>query len=220
MRKSWAAFATTLAGRAYSIVCAFVVFIGSATMAVAHPATVEDVVASSTASGTAFRLITSKGSVSFTVPNDWAVISMQSRPPVSVAGFQAPNPADEGSPDSTNAAVTLFHLESAEALAARKNVGEAYGPATPITSQYNGWTVYTQEPTQGGTIYTLVDGVRDFSDANAAVAVRLAWPHLKGNRAEYDVDMIATYHRLLDSVSSTAGSYSPSPTEVVRRPTN
>jgi hypothetical protein len=129
-----------------------------------------------------------------------------------------PNPADEGTSDSTNVAITIFDLDAEAARSARAVVGKAYGPQ-PVTSQYKGWTVYTQEASQGATRYTIIDGVRELPDLHSAVAVRLAWPHLRANPSTYDADMSETYHRLLDSVSAASGAYSPASNEIVRRPT-
>ena len=190
-------------------------------MTLAQPATqAGDVVVAPTAAGIGFRLVAANGSVGFTVPPNWAVVSMKSSPPVAVAVFQIPNPADKGAPDSTNVAVSIFHLEAETARSARAGVGKPFGREAPVTSQYAGWTVYAQEAPQGSTTYRLMDAVRDLPVINAAVAVRLAWPRLAGNGAGYDADMIATFHRLLDSVSSAPGPYSPRPGEIVRRPTD
>src|SRR5712664_3860071 len=52
-----------------------------------------------------FSLITDKGWVQFTAGGDWKVLKMDTKNPVRVALFQLPNPADEGTSDSTNASV-------------------------------------------------------------------------------------------------------------------
>jgi hypothetical protein len=179
-----------------------------------------DVVASRKPSGIGFRFITELGSVAFVVPPDWSMISVQSRPPISLAAFQAPNPADQGTSDSTNVAISVFQLDTALARTARSNVGQQFGPAPPVVSRYNEWTIYTHAPVQGATTYVVLDGVRDLPELHSAVAVRLAWPKLSGNTPSYDADMTATYHRLLDSVSGAKGPYTPDPNEVVRRPTS
>jgi hypothetical protein len=156
--------------------------------------------------------------VAFVVPSDWAVLTVQSFPPVSVAAFQAPNAADQGGPDSTNAAVSIFHLQSDQARSARSTVGKAFGPTAPSVGKHGEWTIYSQEASQGSTTYTVLDGVREFPELNVAVAVRLAWPHLRNNPAGYDAGMKSQYDKLLDSISSQPGSYSPAKDEVVRRP--
>ena len=206
--------------RAVAAIGATVVLLASVADAQPQPSPqVGDVVAGPSAAGTKFRLIIEKGSVAFTVPANWRVLGMQARPPVSAAVFQAPNPADTGTPDSTNVLVSVLHLDADKARAARMNVGKALGPTPPVTSQYHGWTVYAQQGSQSATTYTVLDSVRDVPDLDIAVAVRVAWPHLSGNARGYDADMTAVFHRLLDSVSIAPGPYAPAPGEVVRRPT-
>ena len=178
-----------------------------------------DVVAGPSASGSGaqFRFIIATGSVGFDIPGNWPTVAMQPRPPIAVAAFQIPNPADAGSSDSTNVAVTVFDLADAKGRTARSNVGRSYGPNPPTTSEYHGWTVYRQEAVQGSTTYTLLDAARNFPALNAAAAMRLAWPHLASNSENYDATMDTLYRSMLDSVSTAPGTYSPGPREVVRR---
>jgi hypothetical protein len=168
--------------------------------------------------GATLRFVTEKGSVGFAVPGDWPTASMQPRPPVAMAVFQIPNPADAGTRDSTNVAFGLFDLDDPNAQAARNQVGQAYGPTPPAKQAYGGWTIYRQVATQGSTTYTILDGARDFPQLSAAAGVRLAWPHLAKNAPGYDADMERLYRSLLDAVSAAPGPYSPRPGEIVRRP--
>jgi hypothetical protein len=46
--------------------------------------------------------------VTFDVPADWVVIQKDSNANVDVVVFQVKNPADEGTPDSTNVAVLVY----------------------------------------------------------------------------------------------------------------
>ena len=164
-----------------------------------------------------FRFITGKGSVGFAALGAWPTVSMQPRPPVAMAVFQVPNAADEGTDASTNLAFGVFDLDDPVARTARTRVGQAYGPTPPKQETYGGWTVYRQVAAQGSTTYTILDGVRDYPQVNAAVAVRLAWPHLAKNAASYDADMERLYRSLLDGVSAAPGAYTPGPREIVRR---
>lgn len=52
-------------------------------------------------------LITDKGWIQFTVGGEWKILKVDTKNPTRVALFQIPNPADEGTSDSTNASVVL-----------------------------------------------------------------------------------------------------------------
>jgi hypothetical protein len=169
------------------------------------------------AGATTFRFITPKGSVGFAALGAWPTVSMQPRPPVAMAVFQVPNAADEGTDASTNVAFGVFDLDDPNARAARARVGQAYGATPPKQEAYGGWTIYRQVAAQGSATYTILDGVRDYPQINAAVAVRLAWPHLAKNAASYDADMERLYRSLLDGVSAAPGAYTLGPREIVRR---
>ena len=92
------------------------------------------VAVSSLANPNEFAIRTTKGFVRFSVPDDWRVLSVQTKPPVSVATFQVGNPADEGTPHSTNVAVSLFHIGTERGQAAAAAVGRSYGPVAPVSS--------------------------------------------------------------------------------------
>jgi hypothetical protein len=176
-----------------------------------------DVASRDAPSGVEFKIVTEKGFVAFTIPADWRVIAMQSQPPVSVAGFEVPNPADEGTSDSINVAVTIFHLDSDSARAAQTAVGKQFGSNTPMITQRKGWTLYEQEAQQGATEYTVIDAIRDLPEVNVAVAVRIAWPHLASNEPTLDSEMRTTDQALLDSIYAKPGPYAPGPSETARR---
>ena len=46
--------------------------------------------------GVAFKIVTTDGFVTFSAEDHWPVISMKTKPPIAVAIFQIPNPADTG----------------------------------------------------------------------------------------------------------------------------
>ncbi len=170
----------------------------------------------SLASAAEFTIATAKGYVRFSVPDQWAVMAMQTKPPVSVAAFQVANPADEGTPHSSNVALSLFHIETERGQAAASLVGKQYGKLPPSVSTLEGWTVYTQEANQQGVAYTIVDAKKPFADV--VVGLRFAWPHLPANPAGYDQSMNRSFEALLRSVSSGLGVPAARPGEVVRRP--
>ena len=163
-----------------------------------------------------FKIITPKGFVAFSVGGDWPVLAMQSKLPIAAAGFQIPNPADEGTTDSTNLAITLYDETSAKGHEALGAVGRAYGQKPATIDHRNNWIIYTQESKQGGTVYTVLDAKSKVADV--AIAIRLAWPQLANNERGYDKEMRALFYRVLDSIHGSLGPYKPQPNDVIRRP--
>ncbi|KQZ44209.1 hypothetical protein [Duganella sp. Root1480D1] len=163
-----------------------------------------------------FTIVTGKGYVRFTVPDQWAVLSMQTKPPVSVAAFQVANPADEGTPHSSNVAVSLFHVDAERGQTAASAIGKQFGALPPTVSTLEGWTIYTQQASQQGTAYTIIDAKKPFADV--VVGLRFAWPHLAANPAGYDQSMNGAFESLRRSVSSGFGVPASRPGEVIRRP--
>lgn len=175
------------------------------------------VAASTTPSGTEFKIITPKGFVAFFVGNEWSVLAMQPKLPVAAAVFQIPNPADENTSDSTNLVLTLYDETTAQGREALSVVGRPYGLNAPTIGDRNNWTTYTQESKQGDTLYTILDGKSKVADV--AVAIRLAWPHLANQTQDYDKQMKALFERVLDSIHGNLGPYQRQPNDVIRRPT-
>jgi len=170
----------------------------------------------SVAAAADFTVLTAKGYVRFTTPDQWAVLSMQTKPPVSVAAFQVANPADEGTPHSSNVAVSIFSAGTERGDAAASGVGQQYGKLPPSVSTLEGWTIYSQEAQQQGAAYTIIDAKRPFADV--VVGLRFAWPHLAGNPPGYDQSMRRAFESLRRSVSYGSGIPALRPGEVLRRP--
>lgn len=155
-----------------------------------------------TFASTELKIPTKQGFVAFSVEGDWPVLSMQMKPPIASAAFRIPNPADAGTPDSSNIVIALYDSQSAEARTAFKTPVKQYGPTRPKAHALGPWTVYRQAAMQGGTPYTIVDakrsGVADVPDIS--VGVRMVWPRLVGNAADYDARMEAVLNAVLDSI--------------------
>jgi len=160
-------------------------------------------------------IITETGYVGFSVPDDWLVIGMQTKPPVSVAAFQIVNAADKDTPDSTNLLITLFQPSSQQALQALEKVGRQYGPTPPAVEPFKNWTIYRQEANQGKTVYSIFDAKSNVADV--IVSVRIAWPHLPNNDAAYDVQMESAFKAVVESIHGGIGTYPPKDGEVIRR---
>jgi hypothetical protein len=162
------------------------------------------------------KIVTPKGYVAFVVEDQWPVLNMQTKLPVTASVFQIPNNADVGSGDSTNLVINVYDPKSAQAKQALTKVGKQLGAKAPVVEVFNDWTMYWQEPVQGNTTYTLVDAKRSFE--NYIVSVRLAWPHLPGNPAGYDKQMYQTLRTVLGHIRVFTGAVTPNKDEVIRRP--
>jgi hypothetical protein len=163
-----------------------------------------------------FTLITAGGYAGFVAAADWQVIAMQSRPPVTVSAFYVPDPADNGTRDSTNLAISLFTPGVPKADDAIAAIGMARGSG-PVTIESRGeWSIYRQDAYQGGTLYTILDAKSRTADV--ICGVRLAWPHLKGHRSDHDARMNALFDATLASISGSVGTYELHLGEIVRRP--
>lgn len=163
------------------------------------------------------KIFTPKGFVAFRAEGNWAVLSMQSKLPIAAATFQLPNPADEGTPDSTNLVLMLYDPESADGRAGYAAPVKQYGDAPPRTEVKHGWTIYRQEARQNETLYSVWDARRE-DVAGVKATVRLAWPHLSANVPDYASRMSKTFDDFLISVRGHVGPYTPLPGEVTRRP--
>jgi hypothetical protein len=103
-----------------------------------------------------------------------------------------------------------------EARAALEQVPERIGPGEPKVEAFAEWTVIRQEGKVGATAYSVVDAKRRLTES--AVAVRIAWPHLPGNPADYDHQMEALLRRVLASSYEHVGPYQPREGERILRP--
>ncbi|MDX8399366.1 MAG: hypothetical protein R8K20_03865 [Gallionellaceae bacterium] len=161
------------------------------------------------------KIVTKGGSVAFTVGDDWPVISMQSKLPIAAAGFQIPNLADEGTPESTSLAFMLYDLSAERGRTVFEAPIKLYGSAVPKIEHYGEWAVYRQEALQGATRYTIIDAKRS-NIADVSVSARLAWPHLESNPKTYDSHMESVFRAFLGSVRGALWLYTPRPNEVIR----
>ena len=141
---------------------------------------------------------------------------MEPKPPTTAAVFQIPNSADEGTPDSTNLVVMTFELDSPEAVAAATRVTNKMRTESKPAPSHGSWQTYTKQDRQDATEYRIRDARRELADV--VVTIRLAWPHLKQNPADYDEQMEKLFLLLLDGVIGELGPKPPREGEVIRRP--
>lgn len=163
-----------------------------------------------------FKIVTTDGFVAFRAEDGWPVVSMQTKLPMAIAIFQIPNAADEGTPDSTNLFVRFYDLGAPAARESFEKVGAPVGDAAPKVESVDGWTVYRQVGKQGATEYSIIDAKRDLK--GLSVSVRLAWPHLVKNPADYAAQMDRIFAAMLRSIHQHVGQYVPQKGETLRRP--
>jgi hypothetical protein len=173
-------------------------------------------IGSSTSFAVELTVVTERGFVRFTVPDEWKVLKTQTKPPVSALVFQIENPADAGTPHSTNVAVSLMDTSTEAGKAAASRIGKQFGAIAPKVDSENDWTVYTQRATQNGAQYAVVDATRNVADV--VVSIRFAWPELPENAPNYNASLHAAMQNIRASVSGGMGLPPERPGEVVRRP--
>lgn len=165
---------------------------------------------------TELGVVTHKGSVLFTVEDDWPVLGMKTKLPVAAAVFQIPDSADQGTPDSTNLVINLYQPDSEKAQSLLARFGEKLGDGEPILKSNNDWTIFKQEAKQGSTLYTIMDARKNVADV--IVTVRLAWPDLSHNSSSHDQKMETIFETFLNSVRGETGLRKVREGEVIRRP--
>ena len=173
------------------------------------------VAAAQTEDLTRFGFITAKGYVLYSVPSDWRVLTVQTKGATKAAAYQIANPADEGTPDSTNVLVTLYDLSDERGRAATAVIGKAYGSGGVEKSSDGEWTLYSQTASQNGTAYILIDATRSVADV--MVGIRCAWPHLPRNPEGYDSHIRALCESLWRSVDGHLGRDIPPGLKVFRK---
>jgi hypothetical protein len=167
---------------------------------------------------TQMTVVTDKGYVAFVVGDDWAVLSMKTKTPVSAAVYQIPNAADAETPESTNLVLMLYDLTTQAGRAEFEKPVPDYSENEPVESEYQGWTVYRHFGMQNDVEYTILDARRrDVGDGEVAAGVRLSWPHLPDNREHYDAEMESTFRSFLTGVQGHVGPWTPREGEVAYR---
>ena len=157
-------------------------------------------------------LITHEGYVSFSVGDKWGVLAFETKKPIQIAVFKVPMAGEKDSDQATNVSISLINPKLPEAEKALSIIGHAYGPKSPIASDYKEWTMFRQNAVSSGITFTIVDAKRKIADV--IVAVRFAWP------ASRDQEADTLLYNLLDSVSGAFGQYRQKDGEIIRRPIN
>lgn len=125
--------------------------------------------------------------IQFSVPGHWPVIASKSSPEKTVFAFQIPNPADEGTSDSTNLVITSSSLKDAKDREAFDKRAATSEGAAVGKSLVDGWRCRSFTAIQDKTQYVVWDCYREMADCG--IFVRLAWPHLPKNSTDHDKQM-------------------------------
>ena len=141
--------------------------------------------------------------VQFSVPGEWPVISNSSTSEKTVFAFQIPNPADNGTPDSSNLSIIATDLKTDQERDAFQAQPPSTGHDALEKKVVEGWRCSTFSAKQRSTQYVIWDCRRIVADCG--VAVRVAWPHLAKNPADYDRRMEIVLSSFLTSVSPFKG---------------
>jgi len=143
--------------------------------------------------------------VQFSVPGDWPVIASKSTSEKTVFAFQIPNAADKGTSDSSNLSIIATDLKTPQDRDAfQKQVSGADHNAQE-KSLAEGWECSTFSAVQHSTQtqYVIWDCRRMIADCG--VSIRIAWPHLPKNPADYDKQMEMVLSNFLTSVGPFKG---------------
>lgn len=136
--------------------------------------------------------------IKFSTPGDWLVIASKSTPEKTVFGFQIPNAADQGTSDSSNLSIISSDLKDPHDREAFEKKASSTEQGAKEKSLVEGWRCSTFSAMQQSTEYVVWDCYRVVGDCG--VYVRIAWPHLPKNPADYDNRMEAVLTDFLTSV--------------------
>jgi hypothetical protein len=161
-------------------------------------------------------VITSRGYVTYTVPGAWKVFDLQTKAPITSAIFQISNPADRGTPDSTNLGILTYETNSPEATATFEKVVAKRRAEASARITHGAWQLFSRQAPQGKTMYKARYAIREVPGAH--VLVTFAWPQLPRNPPRYDAQMEAAFFRFLDSVKGGLGPKPVTGGEVLRHP--
>jgi len=139
------------------------------------------------------------GRIRFSVPGDWPVIASKSDRNRTIFAFQVPNPADENTPDSTNLTIQSFYLRDPDSKSTFEKKSLKQDPSAQERKLAESWDCSSFQGKQGSTTYEIWDCHRVVTDVG--VYVRVAWPGLPKNPADYDRKMQATLGEVLASVA-------------------
>jgi hypothetical protein len=139
------------------------------------------------------------GQVSIKSPASWVIIAHKpAGSPSDVVAFQILNPADDGTDDSTNLAVTAFDVRDTEAMLKFTQPLLAPKKGEPAPKEVGKWVMLTQTDKQGATEYEIRDCYQTMG--SFGLHVRLAFPKLPKTTKEWSAKLEADFKKLLEAI--------------------
>src|SRR5437879_6452320 len=107
-----------------------------------------------TLSGAADKVVfTIYAEIQFAVPAEWQVVANKSDTKSTLFAFKIPNPAEEGTPDSTNLVLQAFYLKEPEAKARFEEKSKPQDPNARKGKVAAHWDCTSFTGKQGSTSY-------------------------------------------------------------------
>jgi hypothetical protein len=147
-------------------------------------------------------IITSKGYVSYSVGEDWSLVTMQSKPPKTTAVFEIPRSTDREARGSARISLITFETDSSWAMAAYHDILGKTRAEVRQKTRYKQWEVYRRETEEGKVMKSTRFACRQIS--GVSVLVQLTWSHFRSSERD-DSEMEAVLRAALDSVTSGLG---------------
>lgn len=142
------------------------------------------------------------GDLRISAPSDWVILAHSPTGNRTVIAFQLfTNPAEVGTPNSTNLAISTFAFKDPESTQAFSAPLTKRTQDTTTTREYAVWSIREWQGDQNGAKYQIQDARTTNKTLNIGIHVRLAWPILPDNPPGYEDSMNAVLKTVLDSIS-------------------
>ena len=128
----------------------------------------------------------------------WAIIAHKPLGSITSVATQIPNPADEGTQDSTNLIVTIYDNKDAQAVLSFSQM--ILGIKDYKEERHGEWKRLVWSGKQGETEYSIIDCVLQKEGNPVTVFVRLAYPILKNNSKDYEKEIRNSLNNVLESI--------------------
>jgi len=156
---------------------------------------------------TDLSVITSKGYFSYSVGDDWSLVSMQTKPPKTTAVFQVPNPANKAARETARLSLMTFEVDSPVAMAALKKLLVRARAEAKQKTKYKQWQLYSRDVEEGKANYAIREACKQIS--GVCVMARITWPRLRSSSESHDIQMEDLFRSALDSVTGGIGPLPP-----------
>lgn len=155
-----------------------------------------------------------QGKLKVAAETSWVIIAHRPSTEMSALGFQLhENKAEDGTPHSTNLAITTYDVRNLEALLSFNTALLAQPKAGEVASEYAGWSIRRWQGTQQGVEYIILDARTVNAASKLGLHIRLAWPLLAGNPDGYNDRMTGLLNSMIEQVNRDNPAPSPQGTE-------